>query len=224
MNIVKTNLKTEKRGAKQPRSIIPPPTINIENLVKFKKLSPDQQNLHLTTAYQKFVDNAAGNAYIDDPLRVFEEIEVPRTRGGNGISPDFENTGLRWQQPTPPFKLGDNSLTDIELDALNLELTEPLDDIITKINTANAQTNIPVSGLKSTKSDFTNSWISIGVNPKDGEKILKKLKLTWHHVDDLDKNMTSTMQLITRKAHKLTLNHSGSVRQTKKMFDLINDL
>ncbi|CAM1343797.1 HNH endonuclease [Tenacibaculum amylolyticum] len=201
----------------------PPPKINFKTLIKFKKLSPDEQSTYLEQAYSRFTANASGNAYTDDPLRVFEGVEIPRTRGGEGISPDFENTGLRWQQPTPPYKLGDKLLSENELKKLNLELTEPLDDIIEKINNVNGQITAQITGLKDRKDDFANSWIAIGVNSKDGEKILRKLKLTWHHVDDLDTNMSCTMQLVRRLPHQ-DISHSGAVKQMEWLYDIINDL
>ena len=39
---------------------------------------------------------------------------------------------------------------------------------------------------------------------------------TWHHLDDLDENLESTFQLVTRKSHKATIRHVGSVDQIKK--------
>ena len=53
---------------------------------------------------------------------------------------------------------------------------------------------------------------------------MRELKLTWHHVDDLDNSMNSTLQLITEKAHRRTLKHSGSVKQSDVLFDEINNL
>ena len=63
-----------------------------------------------------------------------------------------------------------------------------------------------------------------GIKPSDGKKLMRELKLTWHHVDDLDNSMNSTLQLITEKAHRRTLKHSGSVKQSDVLFDEINNL
>jgi len=64
----------------------------------------------------------------------------------------------------------------------------------------------------------------MGIKPSDGRKIMKELKLTWHHVDDLNSNMNSTLQLVTEKAHLKTIKHSGSVKQSDVLFNAINNL
>ncbi|WGH75107.1 HNH endonuclease [Tenacibaculum tangerinum] len=73
------------------------------------------------------------------------------------------------------------------------------------------------------KVDFANCWRALGINPKDGKIIQRKLKLTWHHIDDLDENINSTMQLLYEEAHVASLSHSGSVAQWKVLFRLIQE-
>lgn len=50
-----------------------------------------------------------------------------------------------------------------------------------------------------------------------------ELELTWHHIDDIDVNMNSTMQLLYEEAHVASLSHSGSVAQWKALFKLIEE-
>ena len=51
-------------------------------------------------------------------------------------------------------------------------------------------------------------------------KILTKLKLTWHHLDDIDENLKGTMQLVKREIHEMTLPHMGSHVQIKTVLDI----
>ena len=82
----------------------------------------------------------------------------------------------------------------------------------------------PITGNRSlTYVDFANAWLKMGVNPSDGKKILKELELTWHHIDDLDINMQSTLQLVRKEAHA-PISHSGSVKQAEVLFNQINTI
>ncbi|AWG27095.1 HNH endonuclease [Flavobacterium kingsejongi] len=60
----------------------------------------------------------------------------------------------------------------------------------------------------------------MGIKPSVGEKILVELKLTWHHLDDLDENLKGTMQLIQTDIHIATLPHKGSPIQIKTVLDI----
>lgn len=44
---------------------------------------------------------------------------------------------------------------------------------------------------------------------------------TWHHLDDLNENLESTMQLVESKVHKKTCPHLGSVKQIETILKLI---
>ncbi len=66
-------------------------------------------------------------------------------------------------------------------------------------------------------SDFKNCWRAMGVIDEKlinkYEILRKKLKLTWHHLDDLDNELKSTFQLVDRELHDLTTHHMGSHAQ-----------
>lgn len=65
--------------------------------------------------------------------------------------------------------------------------------------------------------DFEAAFRKMGITDKNMMKdILKNKKYAWHHLDDLDENLESTFQLISREAHQATYKHVGSVDQLKK--------
>lgn len=74
--------------------------------------------------------------------------------------------------------------------------------------------------------DYPQSFLKRinGIDPNDGEILIRELDLVWHHVDDIDINMNSTMQLVFEDAHYITYKHSGSVKQMDVFFNLINGL
>lgn len=58
-------------------------------------------------------------------------------------------------------------------------------------------------------------------SPALGSNILKKLKLTWHHLDDLDTNTKSSFQLVHTEVHEQTTQHLGSHSQIEQLLNLI---
>lgn len=66
-------------------------------------------------------------------------------------------------------------------------------------------------------------WQKLGIDPKDGALLKDELKLEIHHVADLDVNLETTLQIITKDAHDAAGVHSGSVRELNKLFELINN-
>jgi hypothetical protein len=200
-------------GFKNP----PPPAkqhINFEKYLNFKKLSFPEQEAYRIEAQTNFRNGAGSNSFLTDIT--FENKLIKRSNNGEGISPTFKDTNLAFQ-PAPP----DNILGN----GINISgLTESMQDIIKKINKFGSEVKIPITGERNlTSVDFANAWRKMGINPKDGEKLLKKLKLTWHHLDDLDVDMNATLQLVRRDAHD-PISHSGSVKQAKILFDIINTL
>ena len=194
----------------------PPPKINFESYKKFKKLSDMQQNGERSQAETSFRSGAisSGNAYTTPKTHLGKQI--PRSNNGTGVSPDFKNLEMASSTTPPPYTLG-NGETNI------IGLTEPLQSIIQKIRNFGGEVKVPVLGDKR-KFDYINAWKKMGINPDDGEKLIKDLDLVWHHVDDIDINMNSTMQLVFEEAHYITYKHSGSVKQMDIFFDLINGL
>ncbi|WGH74761.1 HNH endonuclease [Tenacibaculum tangerinum] len=71
-------------------------------------------------------------------------------------------------------------------------------------------------------SDFKNCWRAMGVTDEKlinkYESLRKKLKLTWHHLDDLDDSLKSTFQLVDRELHELTTKHMGSHAQLLEVY------
>jgi hypothetical protein len=55
-------------------------------------------------------------------------------------------------------------------------------------------------------------------------QILRSGELVWHHVDNIDINFNSKLQLVTDEAHKLTIGHTGSHKQLEELFDIIDAL
>ncbi|EDP72848.1 hypothetical protein FBALC1_17142 [Flavobacteriales bacterium ALC-1] len=72
-------------------------------------------------------------------------------------------------------------------------------------------------------SDFKNCWRSIGVTDNKlinkYQEICRKMKLTWHHLDDLDGSLKSTFQLVYTPLHKRTTPHMGSNAQLLEIFN-----
>lgn len=70
--------------------------------------------------------------------------------------------------------------------------------------------------------DFDNSWRAMGIKPSLGQKIKQHYELTWHHLDDLDENLQSTMQLVITEIHEQTVPHIGSHAQIKELLKIMN--
>ncbi len=51
------------------------------------------------------------------------------------------------------------------------------------------------------------------------QEICRKMKLTWHHLDDLDDSLKSTFQLVYTPLHKRTTLHMGSNAQLLEVFN-----
>ena len=194
----------------------PPPKINFASYKKFKKLSVLQQNNIQNQIKSTFRNGSisSGNAYTSTKTHLGKQI--PRSNNGMGVSPDFKNLEMAFQ-PYPAINILGNG-NDI------IGLSEPLQNIIQKIKSYNGEVKVPISGARNlTHVDFSNAWLKMDIDPKDGKKILKELELTWHHVDDLDINMNSSLQLVRKQAHA-PISHSGSVKQALVLFNRIYNL
>ncbi|MDF0720567.1 HNH endonuclease [Kaistella sp. PBT33-4] len=194
----------------------PPPKINFASYKKFKKLSVLQQANIQNQIKSTFRSGSvsSGNAYISTKSHLGKQI--PRSNNGMGVSPDFKNLEMAFHPSPPPYILG-NGIPNIS------GLTESFGSIIQKIKSTGGEVKIPITGQGDRAVDFRNAWKKMGINYKDGEVLMKELEMTWHHVDDLDINMNSTLQLVTRKAHRITIPHSGSVKESDILYDYINN-
>lgn len=189
----------------------PPPFNNFEDLIKFKKLP---------NAEQQVIINEVNNAINVGPYRytnviTYQGIPILRSRDGLGVSPDFKNLGMAFDPPGSNI-LG-NGITDIP------GLTEPLSNIIQKIKNFPEGIKVPLTN-GDRKIEYVTMWKKMGINPEDGAKIKFELELEIHHVDDLNINLETTLQLVTKEAHKAAGDHTGSVAQIKKLFQIINNL
>ena len=64
--------------------------------------------------------------------------------------------------------------------------------------------------------DFIAAFKKMGITDKKVQDEILDSGYTWHHLDDLDENLESTFQLVTREAHETTYRHVGSADQIKK--------
>ncbi len=71
-------------------------------------------------------------------------------------------------------------------------------------------------------ADFKNCWRAMGVTDdrliNRYQSLCKKLKLTWHHLDDLDEELKSTFQLVSTPLHDETIFHMGSFAQLEEVY------
>ncbi len=128
---------------------------------------------------------------------------------GNGTSPDFKGLKMYLNEQG---RLGNGkSIPGVSEEVLN--------DALNKIAKFGGEVKIPITGVER-PADFTNAWNALGITPSLGRKITTELELTWHHLDDLDENLKSTMQLIRKDIHESTTPHMGSHAQIKAVLDI----
>jgi hypothetical protein len=69
--------------------------------------------------------------------------------------------------------------------------------------------------------DFQKAFAEMGITDrKQMDYIRFKLRFVWHHLDDLNENLESTLQLVKKDAHDVTISHSGSMNQLSKVLDI----
>lgn len=71
--------------------------------------------------------------------------------------------------------------------------------------------NVKIKTTGSRDKDFQQAFDKMNIDSKTRKQIKKKY--TWHHLDDLDENLESTLQLVKKEAHKATIKHLGSAKQ-----------
>jgi hypothetical protein len=186
-------------------------------IIKFRKLSPLEQIDKLNEA--KNIFNQGTVKY--STVKTYQGIDIPISQ--NGMAPDFGGLGMAFDPPGS-FNLGTmGNMTSAQLAQLQSELSQPLSSIIEKIKAKPDGVKVPI--IEGTRDiDYRNMWRKMGIDPKDGIVLKFHLELEIHHLDDLDINLQTTLQIVTDKAHDVTKSHSGSVKLNKIFFDLINDL
>jgi len=199
----------------------PPPRFNLEGLIKFKKLTLAQQQAKINEAIDIF---RQGTVKYNTPV-TYQGITIPISSYDNilGMGPDFKNLGMAFDSPGS-FNLGImGNMNSTQISQLQNKLTEPLSSIINKIKAFPEGVKVPI--IENTRTiDYKNMWKKMGINPNDGKRIQKELRLDIHHVDDLDINLSTTLQIVSYDAHRITKSHSGSVKLNEIFFDLINNL
>ncbi|WP_157730304.1 HNH endonuclease [Tenacibaculum jejuense] len=63
--------------------------------------------------------------------------------------------------------------------------------------------------------------LPMGIEVALGANIKPKLKLTWHHLDDLDTDVKSSLELVHSVVHDQTFQHLGSFFQLEKLLTLV---
>lgn len=199
----------------------PPPRFNLEGLIKYKKLTLAQQEAIKNEAIYIF---RQGTVRYSIPV-MYKGKLIPISSYDNvlGMAPDFKGLGMAFDPPDS-FNLGImGNMSSVQIAKLENKLSEPISSIINKIKTFKDGVKVPI--IEGTRTiDYRNMWIKMGINPKDGEYLKSKLKLEIHHLDDLDKELHTTLQIVTKEAHLVTKSHSGSVKLNEIYFDLINNL
>lgn len=195
----------------------PPPRFNLEGLIKFKKLSASQQIDKLNEAKNTFNQGTVKYSTVK------EYQDIPILISQNGMAPDFKGLGMAFDPPGSFNLPGMSNMTPAQIAEIQSELSEPLSSIINKIKAHPDGIKVPI--IENTRTiDYQNMWRRMGIDPKDGQVIKEQFSLDIHHLDDLDIDLQTTLQIVTNKAHNLTKSHSGSVRLNEIFFDLINDL
>jgi hypothetical protein len=183
--------------------------IEIKKYLKFRKLPLNERKIILEKAKQNIRANKDINPY-DITRANAQKYNVPASKAGK--SPNFFGLKMYLNKQGTLGKLGVKNLPK--------GLTKSqFDDALQKINKFGGEVRANITGVRG--SDFANSWKAMGIDRTIGTKIAEHFKLTWHHLDDLDENLMSTMQLVLTKIHDATVPHVGSYAQMKEVINLI---
>ncbi|WP_299767414.1 hypothetical protein [uncultured Dokdonia sp.] len=169
--------------------------IGYDTIVKYYKYTPDQRQMFLNNFFDDYSPAFSYNA-----SKAIQHGYPTPTRPPRNIGPDF--SGLNY------FINADGTLGNGKYHLLDGLLTESVDDIFIKIQNNGGEYFGALSIDR--KKDYVGFWSSMDINPDDGEKIKFYLKLEIHHLDDIDKDLKGTLQLVTYDAHRATKNHVGN--------------
>lgn len=185
--------------------------MDIEKVVKFFKLPKQQRRALIKKAKLNIEKNADIIPYnlSRDNAKIYN---IPISESGG--SPTFK--GLK------KYLNADGGFGNKEIITLPSGVSrDVLNKVTAKINKFGGEVKANITGLDR-NPDFANSWRAMGVDPVIGEKIRKHYEMTWHHLDNLDENLMSTMQIVIREVHEKTVPHIGSHSQIKELLKLIN--
>lgn len=182
----------------------------VRKFLRFTRLPKNERERLITLMNVNIAENSKITPYSlsRDNSKIYN---VPMSEAGG--TPDFKGLKKYLNKEGSFGKLEVNGLPDGVSQA-------ELDEVIEKIEGVGGVVKARITGLNR-GADFKNSWVAMGVDPNIGEKIRVYFKLTWHHMDDLDENLMSGMQLILTKVHNKTTPHIGSHAQMKELLKLI---
>ncbi|MEO4005358.1 HNH endonuclease [Flavobacterium sp. CAU 1735] len=177
---------------------------HIEKYISFMSKSDSERKAIVEAANGKLKSNKS----VYKPESTLKKgYEVPASK--NGTSPDFKGLNMYVNEQG---RLGNGmSIPNVSEEVLN--------DALNKIIKFDGEVKVPITGIEYS-SDFANAWNAVGIEPSLGSKILRELDLTWHHLDDLDENLKSTMQLVRKGIHEKTKLHMGSQAQIKAVLGI----
>lgn len=185
------------------------PHDHIKKYIHFLNLPKDKRRNLIEQANENIAANPKIKPY-NLSRKNAKIYNVPMSK--NGGTPDF--SGLKMYLNEDGF-LGKKGVKGLPEGVSQAQL----DDTLEKINKFGGVVRANITGLNRT-TDFANSWKAMGVPPSLGTKIYEHYKLTWHHMDDLDENLQSGMQLILTEIHLKTVPHIGSHAQIKELLNL----
>ena len=194
----------------------------VEKYIKFKRLPISKQRKIAKKMYRIVASNSKKYNKAKSKKKLLEigyDVDIPATSGGlgkgNGVCPDISVLGD--DMFMIDGKLGNGKYSKIKAEGFR---DKDILDALSKLQESNGTIRASVTSDRG--PDFDNCWKALGIDPKLGELINSKLKLTWHHIDDLDTDMKSSFQLVIRKIHEETRPHIGSHKQIEVLLDLVN--
>ncbi|WP_442264911.1 HNH endonuclease [Tenacibaculum sp. ZS6-P6] len=194
--------------------------IGIEKYIKYSKLTPDEKQDLLEKMYAKVKGNVGKSYKKEESVKKLRELgydlDIPISKfelgKSNGVTPDFSVMGE--SMFSLEGKLGNGDYYKIKGYSL-----EDINSAFDKIKKVKGIVKVNITSDRT--PDFSNCWIELGIEPSLGTLINSKLKLTWHHMDDLDSDLKSSLQLVIREVHEQTTQHMGSHKQLKEILNLV---
>lgn len=177
----------------------------IENYVAFMSKSSSERTTIVNATKEELRKNT--RSVYNQELAKTKGYDVPTS--SNGTSPDFKGLKM-YINKHGKIGNGTTSISGVSDEAFT--------DALNKIIKFDGEVRVNITGVR--RADFNNSWNAMGIDPTLGAKIESSLNLTWHHLDDLDGNLTGTMQIVITDIHNKTLKHMGSFVQIEKVLNL----
>ena len=191
----------------------------LDKYIKYIRLSPKEQDKLLKEAYEiteknsgKVYKVAASNKKLSD---IGVQYYIRTYQKGAKVTPDFSAMGIDMFMKSG--KLG-NGKYDL-ITAIRKYSEADVLDALNKIRKFKGSVKVNVTSNR--PADFKNCWKAMGIDTSLGGKIEKHLKLTWHHLDDLDRGLNGTFQLVHSVVHHQTKQHMGSHFMIEELLKLI---